>query len=224
MCKAIEQATAGDGFRRTHNLHLLSNVREVNGGPCLPTNWNGLTMTATNPAPAALESNFIGLVAASSTTFMGKFSWTIPADYDDTKDEWRIRVACNMAGNTNSGVTITPTVYRKRPIPSIIPAELTNFPAGLALSGDLGIPAAVDTIPLLGSNLLTKWVDINADYWTDFTKRVVKRTGTGDVSLKPGDCVQVTLTSSAHTTDAINIYGISLWYRSNLAFTDKNSR
>lgn len=221
FCKRVSFLAPGDGFRKGHTLHLLSNVRDA----------TGLVLTAsTVPAVAALETNFYGLSVVANQTLMGKFSWVVPPDYDASADELRIRVSCNMAGSNASDQAaskITPVIYRKRPVPSIIPDDLTALPAGLALSSDLGAPAtAAGVIPLLGANLLTKWVEINADYWTDLTKQTANRSlaATADASLKPGDSIQITLSTAAHTTDAISVYGIELWYRSNLAFTDINSR
>jgi hypothetical protein len=113
-------------------------------------------------------------------------------------------------------------------VPSIIPDDAQGvMPAGLALSADLGAPAtAAGVIPLVGANLLTKWVAINADYWTDLTRQTANRSlaATADASIQPGDCLNIVLTTAAHTTDAISVYGITIWYRSNLAFTDINSR
>jgi hypothetical protein len=220
LVQRLGYLATGDGFRRSHELHLLSNIRDA----------TGLVLTAsTVPAVAALETNFYGLSVVTGQTFMGKFSWTIPQDYDETADELRILVTCNMAGNTNSGETITPTIYRKRPIPSLIPDDPSVqgvFPAGLALSADLGCPTSVDTIPLLGSNLLTKRVMVNCDARVAATG-AANRTlaATADASLKCGDNIQVTLTlSAAHGTDACYVYGVELWYRSNLAFTNVGSR
>jgi hypothetical protein len=221
LVRRISYLTPGDGFRKSQTLHLLSNIRDA----------TGLVLTAaTVPAVTALETNYYGLSLVTGQTFMGRFSWLVPADYDPSADELRIRVACNMAGTNvtdQAASKITATIYRKRPVPNIIPDDLTALPAGLALSADLGAPGtAAGAIPLLGANLLTKWVEINADYWTDLTKQTANRSlaATADASIKPGDALQITLTSAAHSTDAISIYALTLWYRSNLAFTDINSR
>jgi hypothetical protein len=83
-----------------------------------------------------------------------------------------------------------------------------------------------------GSNLATTWLEINADA---FTGTVAPELGQGtsnrslsataDASIHPGDCLDINLAlNSATGTDAVNIYGIEIWYRSNLAFSDINSR
>lgn len=226
LVRRLSYLTPGDGYRRSRSLHLLSNMRSA----------AGLVLdTSTVPAVAALEANFYGLSVVTGQTFMGKFTWCVPQDYDESADNFDILVACNMAGNTNSGLTITPTIYRKRPIPAMIPddpATAGSFPAGLALSADLGCPTSTDTVPLLGANLLDKWVRINCSRWTSGLQA---EAGTGvsnrslsttaDASLKCGDIIQVSLAlSAAHATDACYVYGIDLWYRSNLAFTNIGTR
>jgi hypothetical protein len=216
MLRRLSYLTPGDGFRRSYPLNILADVKDATGQ---------ILTGATGPLIAVLEPNFIGIQVAASTTFAGRFDWVVPADYDQSADELRIRVAATMNGNTNSGIKLTPTIYRKRPVPNIIPDDLTALPAGLALSADLGAPAS-SAIPLLGSNLLASWVEINADYWTDFTRQTANRSlaAMADASIKPGDLLSIVLTAAAHTTDAINIYGATLWYRSNLAFSDIASR
>ena len=154
----------------------------------------------------------------------------MPQDYDASADELRIMVACDMAGTTNQALSqLTSVIYRKRMVPQFIPDDAQDvMPAGLAVSSDLGAPAtAVGAIPLVGTHLATKWVMINADYWTNPTTRTTANrslAATADATIKPGDILDVVLNSAAHTTDVIHIYGIELWYRSNLAFSDINSR
>jgi hypothetical protein len=217
--------TPGDGFKRCFPLDILADVKDTTGQ---------ILTGATGPLVAALETNFIGLQAAASTTFMGRFNWTVPDDYDDAADYLRIRIACDMAGTTNQALSkITPTIYRKRPVPSVIPDGSSALPAGLALSADLGAPAtAVGAIPLVGSHLATAWVEINADYWSSEIAPELRGTGsanrslaaTADASIQAGDLLSITLTAASHTTDAINIYGLEMWYRSNLAFTNIGTR
>jgi hypothetical protein len=221
LVKRLSFLSTGDGFRVCKPLDILANVKDATGQ---------ILTAATVPAVAALDTNFIGLSVVANQTHMARFAWTVPQDYDGSADELRIRVACNMAADNAAdhvASLITPLIYRKRPVPSVILDGLTAFPAGLALSADLGAPAtAAGVIPLLGANLLTKWVEINADMWTDFTRRVSNRSlsATADASIQAGDALSVVLTTAAHTTDAISVYGVEIWYRSNLAFTDIRSR
>jgi hypothetical protein len=223
LVKRLSFLAPGDGYRKCAFVDLLANVKDA----------TGLVLTAaTVPAIAALETNFYGLSVAANQTHLGRIDWTVPQDYDGSADELRIRVACNMAGanaSDQAASKITALIYRKRPVPSIIPDDAQGvMPAGLALSADLGATAtAAGVIPLLGANLLTKWVEINADRWLDpLTKLTTNRSlsATADASIQAGDCLSIALTTAAHTTDAISVYGIELWYRSNLAFTDINAR
>jgi hypothetical protein len=219
--KRVSFLAPGDGYRKCAPLNLLADIRGSTGLV--------LDGSTTTPTIAVLETGFYGLSAAASTTHLALFHWVVPQDYDPSADELRIMIACQMAGTTNQALSkITPLIYRKRPVPQFIPDDAQGvMPAGLAISLDLGAPAtAVGAIPLAGSDLATKWVMINADYWTDLARNVANRSlaTTADASIKPGDILNVVLTSAAHTTDLIAIYGIELWYRSNLAFTDINSR
>ena len=141
LVRRLSYLTPGDGFRKVQSLYLLSNMRDA----------SGFVLTgATVPAVAALEANFYGLQVVTGQTFMGKFTWVVPADYDEGVDFFEVLVACNMAGNTNSGCTLTASIFRKRPVPNIIPDDLTSLPAGLALSADLGAPTSTTTIPVFG--------------------------------------------------------------------------
>jgi hypothetical protein len=218
--RRVSYLTPGDGFRRSAPINILSDVRDA----------TGLVLTAgTSPPIAALETGIYGVQPAASTTFCGQFVWTVPQDYDPSADELRIMVACDMAGTTNQALSqLTSVIYRKRMVPQFTPDDAQGvMPAGLAVSANLGAPAtAVGAIPLVGTHLATKWVMINADYWTDLTRSVANRSlaAIADATIQPGDILDIVLNSAAHTTDVIHIYGIELWYRSNLAFTDINSR
>jgi len=107
---------------------------------------NGATLTnGTTPPIAALESNLLGIVPASQSTFVCKIILEVPRDYDQTNDRLRLRFLANSAGNTNTP-TLDATIYRKR--------------AGVAISSDLDptiSPAVNDLTTLAG------WVEINAD-------------------------------------------------------------
>lgn len=217
----------GDGFRKCVKIDLLADVKD----------GTGLILTAaTVPAIAAFETNYYGLNVAANQTHLARMQWTVPQDYDNSADELRILVACNMAAANavdQAASRITPLIYRKRPVPAVIPDGRSSFPAGLALSANLGVTAtALAVIPVLGSQLTTKWVDINCDYNLPSPTAAQIAAGTknrslaatADASIQAGDMLNIVLTTAAHTTDAIQVYGIEFWYRSNLAFTDINSR
>lgn len=220
LVKRLSYLAPGDGYRKCAPINLLADLRDATGQ---------ILTGSTSPPIAALENNFYGVQPAASTTFCGQFLWVVPQDYDGSADELRIMVACDMAGTTNQALsTLTPVIYRKRMVPQFIPDDAQGvMPAALALSADLGAPAtAAGSIPLVGTHLATKWVMLNADYWTDLTRQTANRSlaATADASIQAGDTLDIVLNSAAHTTDVIHIYGIELWYRSNLAFSDINSR
>lgn len=218
--RRVSYLTPGDGYRKCAPIDVLSQLKDATGQ---------ILSGGTSPPLAALETGIYGVQPAASTTFCGQFLWVVPQDYDASADELRIMVACDMAGTTNQALSqLTSVIYRKRMVPQFIPDDAQGvMPAGLAVSLDLGAPAtAVGAIPLVGTHLATKWVMINADYWTDLTRSVANRSlaAMADASVKPGDILDIVLNSAAHTTDVIHLYGIELWYRSNLAFSDINSR
>jgi hypothetical protein len=79
----------------------------------------------------------------------------------------------------------------------------------------------------------TTWLEINADFWPNEVAPELRGPGvspnrslaaTADATIKPGDILTIALALSATMTDDVNIYGMEIWYRSNLAFTEINSR
>lgn len=224
LVRRLSFLSTGDGYRRSAPINLLADVKDATGQ---------ILTGATVPAVGALETNLYGLVVVTGQTLCGKWTWVVPPDYDDAADELRILIACNTAGATADVLTLTPTIYRKRPRPAILPYGKTSFPAALALSSDLGCPASADTVPLAGANLLTKWVAINCDAKKGTIDGSLDGTdnrllaATADASVKAGDilAISVNLSPSPGThSDSVDIYGIEMWYRSNLAFTEINAR
>jgi hypothetical protein len=156
----------------------------------------GLILTgATVPTIAATETNGLAIVAAASGTASGSFVWTVPGDYDQQADEAKIRVLANMAGATDDAVTLTATVYRKR--------------AGTALSADLNPTADSSAVPASASptdDAAWLTIDISGE------------------SLRPGDVLTINLVASAHTNDALQIWGIAVRYKSCLVLYDADAR
>jgi hypothetical protein len=207
-------------------VNILADVKD---------NTGLILTTATVPAVTAFEVNFYGLKVAGGQTHVGLINWVVPDDYDASADELRIRLACNRSASTagDAAKTINTIIYRKRPIPSIVPDDAQGvMPAGLALSADLGIVTTGPVVPALGTNLLNTWVEIVADAKIPTTtvdaslRGTTNRTlsATADASIKPGDILMIRMTLSATMTDDVNIYGANIWYRSNLAFSEINSR
>ena len=95
----------------------------------------------------------------------------------------------------SGGTTNTPT----------IDAALYRKRKESAISSDLNptISGAINA-----SSSYADWVEIDCS----------------NLSLKAGDAIHVDFTSSAHGTDAIDIYGLEVWYRSDLVFFELSDR
>jgi hypothetical protein len=52
------------------------------------------------------------------------------------------------------------------------------------------------------------WVEVNAD----------------GLDLRPGDALNIELTTSAHTTDSLHVYGLEAVYKSDLVYFEKSER
>lgn len=137
----IQFTITGDGFKRVIQGLNINTIRSGDG--IIPT-------ASTNPSRTALETSFDGLVSAASQTSLGQLTFQIPRDYDESVDKLDFRFLAQMAGNTNSDVTIDAAVYRKR--------------VGAALSSDLDptISGAINTLADLAD-----WVEVRShgDGW-----------------------------------------------------------
>ena len=155
----------------------------------------GLTLTAsTAPTIAATETNGIAIVGAASTTALGTILWTVPTNYDATTDYLRVKVLCEMSGATDNTNTIDATVYRKR--------------AGTAITADLD-PTASAVIPA------------SASPTDDAAWRELIITGEG---CQSGDALTINLLTAAHTTNAVNIWGVKIEYASMIVASDLDDR
>ena len=181
MVKRISFLTTGDGFRK-HKDVKLNDVRDADG--------TTLT-TGTVPVLAALETSFIGLSVAANQTYLGTLQFVIPEDYDESKNELRLRFLCNSAGTTNAP-TLAATLYVKR--------------AGVALATKTQKTSAA--ISKTSATTGAAWTEINLD----------------SLSLLPGDSIFAVMVTAAHTTDAVSVYALELYYRSNLAFSTLDNR
>lgn len=175
----LNSIVPGLGFKKAQDITILA--RDTNGAPL--TN-------ATTPPIAAVETNALAIVQAAATTFLCELVWMVPRDYDQVKDELRLRFLTNSAGDVDVP-TLDASVYSKR--------------AATALTADLD-PVISAAVP----NNTTKaaWREINID----------------SQSLQPGDVLTIKVDSSAHGTDALNIYTIEMEFRSTLVYYDKNDR
>ena len=178
----LQQANSivpGLGFKKAESVTILA--RDTSGAPL--TN-------ATTPPIAAVETSFLAIVQAASTTFVCELVWQVPRDYDQVKDKLKLRFLTCSASTTDAP-TLDAAVYSKR--------------AGVALTADLD-PVISAAVPKGVAN--AAWREINID----------------SQSLQPGDILSIEVSSSAHTSDALNIYDMEMEYRSTLVYYDKDDR
>ena len=95
----------------------------------------------------------------------------------------------------SAGNTDTPT----------IDAAIYRKREGVALSADLDPTISLATNTLLA---LADWVEVNCD----------------GLDLRPGDALNIELTTSAHTTDSLHVYGLEAVYKSDLVYFEKQER
>ncbi len=178
-CKRIE---IGKGFLRTITGISWRELMEADGDKLAST---------TTPPVSAIETTGLGVVVASSATFVGELNMTVPWDYDSSQDHLKFNILCNSAGDTDTP-SIDALVYSKR--------------AGVAITADLDptISAVVNTNTALAA---------------------VVTVDCSDQSLQAGDVLQITFNTGGTrgTTDALNVYGLDVEYRSTLVYADKDS-
>ena len=119
---------------------------------------------------------------------------TLTSVVPEDYDESRDKLRIRFLANS-AGDTNTPT----------IDAAIYRKRAATALSADLNptISGAVNN-----NTAKAGWVEINAD----------------GLGLQAGDAITVVLTSSAHTTDALNVYGLEVVYAACLVYFDPTDR
>ena len=100
----LQYVVTGSGFKRVIQGVNLNTLRDD----------AGIILTgSTEPSREALETHFDGVVVRSSQTDLGRLTFQIPRDYDESIDKLHIRWLCNSAGDTNTP-TIDCIIYRKR--------------------------------------------------------------------------------------------------------------
>ncbi|KKL07827.1 hypothetical protein LCGC14_2582110 [marine sediment metagenome] len=179
---SLRQIIIGNGFLRTVTGISWRDLTEAAG--------NKLDASSTPPV-SAIESTGLGVVVASSATFVGELNMTVPWDYDSSQDHLKFNILCNSAGDTDTP-SIDAVIYRKR--------------VGAAISSDLDptISAVVNT-----NTALAAVVTVDAS----------------GLSLQAGDVLQITFNTGGTrgTTNALNVYGLDVEYRSTLVYADIDS-
>jgi hypothetical protein len=160
----------------------------------------GLVLTAgTTPAIAALETNFIGWQAAASSNVLGSFRIRLPGDYDPGSP--------NGLSGTNDYLKIkVHCVTNGSTDAPTLTCTAYRSRTGKALSSALTVKAISAAVPKSAALPSVCTIDLSGN------------------GCMPGDVLWINLTSTAHTTDAINIYSVSVDIHSNLVFTDMAQR
>jgi hypothetical protein len=133
-----QRIITGKGFKK---------VIEVINHLSLRNATDGIVLTAsTEPALEAEETNFIIVESNTSQTSLGRLTFQVPRDYDQSLDHMAVRFLCNSSGTTDAP-TIDATLYQK------VPAT--------ALSSDLN-PTISAAISKTSATTGTGWVEVVA--------------------------------------------------------------
>lgn len=146
LTSRIGAAATGDGFRRSKNLNLLTELRATTG--------LDLDATTTVPLIAALEVGGYGLNCAAGQTHVGLINWTVPEDYDESQDELLIRTLAQMHGSADTAIHITASVYRKRAGIALVTETTTKVSGHIASGVTTTTAAALAEIDLSDLSLL----------------------------------------------------------------------
>lgn len=187
----------GDGFRKEIDLDIR-NAYLLSDGSALTT-----TLT-TNPGFAAAETNAMVIQWAATKVIGAAFDFPVPRDYDQAVDELRVRAFVQMAGATDTP-TLSLSVYRKR-LATALTADQGPF-TGKAASPGLS-PLTAAQAPTLNLSNALQVVEF------DVSKKV----------LQGGDVLYFNLVPGAHGTDAINLYGGVVMYRTTVALYNESQR
>jgi hypothetical protein len=188
----------GDGFRRELPLPLRDFY--------LASDGSALTTTlTTNPGFALAETNALVMQWAATKVVAAGINFYLPRDYDQTADELRVRVFAQMGGATDTP-TLALSAFRKR-LATALTADQGPFTGKAESPGVSPLTAAQARRRSSLSNTLKV-----AEF--DISKK----------SCQPGDLFTLTLTPAAHGTDALNVYGIAVMFRTTLALYTESAR
>lgn len=187
----------GDGFRRELPLPLRDFY--------LASDGSALTTTlTTNPGFALAETNALVMQWAATKVVAAGINFYLPRDYDQTADELRVRVFAQMGGATDTP-TLAISAFRKR-LATALTADQGPFTGKAESPGISPLTAAQAPTLNLSNSLKVAEFDISKK------------------SCQPGDLFTLTLTPAAHGTDALNVYGIAVMFRTTLALYTESAR
>jgi len=154
----------------------------------------GLVLTAAT-SPAVLAVETNGLIVSAAATVNTLGSFNFAIPRDYDRTADQFRIAVLAnSGGATDTPTLNATIYRKR--------------AGAALTADAA-PTASAAIPGLAAPAA-----IAAQVFIVSNSK----------GFRGGDVLTINLTSAAHTTDTIQIYGVEVQYRSAIVFDNADLR
>lgn len=187
----------GDGIRRDLDVDIRNAY--------VPADASGLTtVLTTNPGFAVVEGHAIVVQWAATKVTSAGFDFYVPADYDQSADELRLRALIQMGGATDTPA-LTVNVYKKSP--------------GAALSANLG--------PITAKTYSAGLSPLTAGQSANFAASNVATVAVFDVSklgVKAGDTLYFEIVPAAHGTDAVNLYELVVRHRSTLVTYNVSDR
>lgn len=151
-----------------------------------------------------------GLRALQTNTNLTVATWgfVVPRDYDQAQDKFRVRIFAAMTGNTDTPV-LTLTASTLLPAGTLNSSNTLNTTNTLVSTGAATGSTVTQLSPLTISSTLSS------------TQAVYEFELSG-MGLFRDQVVSLKLTTSAHTTDKVNIYGFNVVYGWTItAFTDE---
>lgn len=162
-------------------------ITSIDLGTTLTASTTTGAVTASGAIITTSETNLHVASFAASTTALGSYEFVIPRDYDEATDTFALKIFIASAGSTDTP-TVSGAAYRKRPGAAI--ATVATGVAGTAMG-------STTALALTSADQVMEF---------DLSQHLLLR----------DDAITLTLTATAHTTDAILIYGVEWVYRSTL--------
>lgn len=188
---AREIVTGGDAYP-------VNGDRAADGG-YWNDNWDYLNnIILSTGATLTTDANNVPIVSiAAATTAVGALSFVIPRDYDETTDALRATFIMNAAGATD-----TPFVGL---IPSITRASTGSTTAGtiVFLNRATTTQTGLDTFATVSTSTVNT------------TAQLFEATLAGN-GLHRNDILSFEISTGAHGTNAVQIYGIGFTYQTDL--------
>lgn len=137
----LDRIVTGHGFRKSVPVHL-NECHKYDDGALLTT-----TVSAAGYDMLDTSSKQRVIFVDDDETSMFGFNFSVPQDYDESVDKFRIRALVSMDGGITDTVYLDAEIYRKR--------------AGAAATADLDPTAETTAIPAAVASAV--WSEVDAD-------------------------------------------------------------